>query len=413
LENSGIYTSVLPNGLTLVAERIPGVRSASFLILLPAGAVTDPVGQEGAATVLEGMVYRGAGERDTRGVSDALDGLGVQRMGGVDLEAATFGGALLGDDLSHALAIYADVLRRPRLPGDQLEAERELALSKLARLNDDPTEKLFVELRRSFFPGAHGRSPLGTEPGLRALTPVSLREDHTRRYRPHGAMLAVAGSFDWEELQATVYRLFQDWEGAPPAHPRPSLEGRPAYVHVAQETAQEQIGLAYPAPFLGEPGYYEARMAVEVLSGGMGARLFTEVREKLGLAYSVHASLGGAKGQGYVIGYAGTKPERSQQTLDVMVREIKRLAEGVTEEELSRARIGLLSALIMQGEATRSRAGAIARDMWFLGRVRPLDEIRAGVEGVTPTAIVDHLRNFPARDFTIVTLGPTALEVPS
>src|SRR5262249_1788976 len=161
--------------------------------------------------------------------------------------------------------------------------------------------------------GPHGRSPLGNETGLRALTPESLREDHARRYRPQGAILAVAGSFDWDELLGTVRRLFEDWEGAPTLHPRPDLEGRPAYVHVAQETAQEEIGLAYPAPSLGEPGYYEARMAVEVLSGGMGARLFTEVREKLGLAYSVHASLGSLKGQGYVMGYVGTKPERSQQ----------------------------------------------------------------------------------------------------
>src|SRR6478672_7084599 len=99
LENSGIYTRVLPNGVTLVAEPIPGVRSASFIILLPTGAVTDAIGQEGAATVLEGMVYRGAGERDTHALSDALDALGVQRMGGVDLETSTFGAALLGDDL--------------------------------------------------------------------------------------------------------------------------------------------------------------------------------------------------------------------------------------------------------------------------------------------------------------------------
>src|SRR5438105_81533 len=92
LETSVIDTHLLPNGLTLVAEQIPGVRSAAFLILLPAGAVTDPIGQEGLATVLEGMVYRGAGERDTRALSDALDALGVQRSGGAELETASFGG---------------------------------------------------------------------------------------------------------------------------------------------------------------------------------------------------------------------------------------------------------------------------------------------------------------------------------
>src|SRR5262245_15220418 len=106
----------LENGLTVVAERIPSVRSAAFTMLLPAGAISGPDDALGAAPVLEGVCYRGAGERDTRQLSDALDALGVQRSGGAELEHSSFGAALLADDLDAALALYADVMRRPRLP---------------------------------------------------------------------------------------------------------------------------------------------------------------------------------------------------------------------------------------------------------------------------------------------------------
>jgi predicted Zn-dependent peptidase len=182
---------------------------------------------------------------------------------------------------------------------------------------------------------------------------------------------------------------------------------------VPQETSQEQIGVAYPTAGLGSEGYYEARMAVEVLSGGMAARLFTEVREKRGLVYSVRAVQQSIKGAGFILAYAGTTPERCKETVEVLVGELRRVAEGVTDDELARARTGLLSALIMQGESTRARAGALGRDQYLLGRVRSLTEIRRAVEQVTTESIWQYLRDHPPSDFTIVTLGPRELEVPA
>jgi predicted Zn-dependent peptidase len=180
---------------------------------------------------------------------------------------------------------------------------------------------------------------------------------------------------------------------------------------VGQETSQEQIGVAYPTAGLGQEGYYDARMAVEVLSGGMASRLFTEVREKHGLVYTVRAVQQSVKGAGFVLAYAGTTPERCQKTVDVLLGELCRLAEGVTDEELARARTGLLSALIMQGESTRSRASTLARDQYLLGRVRTLSEIRQAVEAVTTESIWLYLRDHPPADFTVVTLGPLNLEL--
>ena len=411
MEGYFYYDYTLPNGLTLVAEQIPGVRSAAFHFLVKAGATTDPQGEEGSAGVIEGLAYRGAGERNARELSDALDGLGVQRTGGAELEVTTYGGALLSDHLFEALALYADILRRPHLPEDQFEAERDLALQRLERVEDNPTEKLFLNLRAAYFPGPHGRSAYGTQAGLQALTPQSARTDHQRRYRPGNVTLAVAGNFNWPQLQEAVQTLFGDWQGEGVALPTPSTEGRLRYRHLAQETAQEQIGIAYPAIPLGHPHYYDARMAMEVLSGGMAARLFSEVREKRGLCYSVRADLRVVRQGGYIIAYAGTTPERCQETLDVLLAELRRLEEGVTDDEVGRAEVGVLSSLVMQSESSRPRARAVVTDQYLLGRVRTLDDIRAGIRAVTPDSIYQYLQQYPARDFTVVTLGPTELEV--
>jgi len=405
------YTVRLPNGLTVVAEHIPAVRSAAFAFIIPAGAVTDPDGLEGIGSIVEGLAYRGAGDRDARQLSDALDALGIHRGGGAELEYATYGASLLADDLLDALAIYADIILRPHLPADQLPSEQALALQKLERLEDSPAEKLFVKLRRAYYRSPHGRTSLGTEEGLRAITPEAVRADHARRYRPDGVILSVAGRFQWGELIETIRRLFGDWEGSAPPTPEPDTSGREPYQHIQQETNQEQIGLLYPSIALGHPNYYDMRMAIRVLSGGMSARLFTEVREKRGLCYTVSASPHSVRGSGSILAYAGTTPERCQETLDVLIAELRRLELGVTPEELARAEVGVLSDLVMQSETSRARAGGLARDQYMLGQVRTMEEIRAGVKAVTPESIYTFLQEHPARNFTVATLGPQALEV--
>ena len=168
---------------------------------------------------------------------------------------------------------------------------------------------------------------------------------------------------------------------------------------------------AYPSVPLSHPDYYAARGAVNVLSGGMSSRLFTEVREKRGLCYSVGATYQTFKDRASILGYAGTTNERAQETLDVMLAELRRLADGVEQEEVDRVKAGLKSALIMQEESTGSRAATLASDWYFLGRVRSFDEMQATINALTPEIIVDYVRRFPPRDLTVVTLGPKPLRI--
>src|SRR5207253_894577 len=178
---------------------------------------------------------------------------------------------------------------------------------------------------------------------------------------------------------------------------------------ISKDTTQTQIALAYPSVPIGHDDYYAAMGAVNVLSGGMSARLFTEIREKRGLCYSVWASYQTFKDRASILCYAGTTNERAQETLDVTLGELQRLTDGVTGEEVERVRAGLKSSVIMQEESTSARAGALASDWYYLGRVRPLEEIQEAIDALSPRSILHHVRKHAPRDFTIVKLGPKAL----
>ncbi len=411
MDSNKIYTHELDNGFVLVGERMEAVASASFTFMLPAGAMHDPADGLGSASVLMDWVFRGAGKRDSRELDGFLDGLGLHRDGSVTSQYSSLGGVLLGENLLEALAAYADVIRRPRLPDEQFDMSRMLLLQQLASLEDEPRSKLMAELRKRHLPEPLGRNPLGEKDRLTNLKGQSVRDFHGQAYSPAGTILAVAGNFDWDQLRQSVQGIFADWSGQAAAEPALSSAGEKVG-HIQQETAQTQVGIAYNSVPPTHENYYPARLAVGVLSGGMSGRLFTEIREKRGLCYHVAARHIVHKDRGTVLCYAGTAPDRAQQTLEVTLGELKRLPEGISEAELDRAKIGLKANLIMQGESTSSRAKSAAGDYYYLQRVRTLDEIGEAIDAVGVPDVLEHLKEFPPDDFTILTLGNEKLEVP-
>jgi predicted Zn-dependent peptidase len=412
VSDSTIAQHLFPNGLALIAEPMPGVQSAAFTFLLPAGAAFEPEGQGGTAGMLAEWIMRGAGGRDSRALLTALDNLGVNHGEGAQTVHTGISVATLGRNLVPALEIYADVVRRPALDDEEFEPIRALALQSLQSLEDDPGSKVIHELRQRHFPDPWGRPAPGTPEGVQAATPDEIRAFYRSGYRPNGAILAVAGAIDWEALRDAVGRLFGDW----PAQPEPPVRLRPAGPrrdHIAKETNQTQIALAYPTVTVDHPDYYLARATTAILGGYASARLFTEVREKRGLCYSVYASYEAFKDRAAVLCYAGTSAERAQESLDVTLAELRRLArQGVEAEELDMMRAGLKSSLIMQQESTMSRSSALASDWYFLGRVRPLEEIAAALDALTPEQVGAFAGRQPIDETTILTLGPAALRMP-
>lgn len=405
-----VYQHTLPNGLVLLAERMDHVRSAAINFLVPAGSAFDPPGRLGVASVLAEMITRGAGDRDSRELSLALDNLGVDRDESVGAVNMRFWGSTLARNVPAALDIYADIVRRPHLPEDELDAVQELALSDIKSLEDAPQSKVMVELRKRYYPSPLNKDRRGTAEDIEAMTIDAVKEQFANFVRPNGAILSVAGNIEWEPLKAQVERLFGDWKSGATAEATP-LPHTPTSAHIEKDTQQTQIALAFPSVPVTDPDYYNARAAASVLSGGMSSRLFTEVREIRSLCYSVYAFHETFKTQGSMLAYAGTRAQFAQRTLDVMMREFHRLKAGIDADEIDRVKAGLKSSLIMQEESTGARAGAIATDWYYLGRVRPFDEIQAIIDGLTPAKIMSYLERCPVKDITLVTLGPAALTV--
>jgi predicted Zn-dependent peptidase len=416
-KTSRIEQHTYSNGLVLIAETMPGVQSAAFTMLLPAGVAYEGAdGLElkcGAATMAAEWITRGAGPRDSRALLTALDNLGVSHAEGAQTLHTSLAAATLGRNLEPALEIFADIVLRPHLEDDEVEPIRALCLQNLRSLEDDPGAKVIYELRRRHFPDPWGRPSQGTPEGVAALTPDDLRDFRTATYRPNGAILGVAGAIDWPRLRDRIGRLFGDWN----PQPEPQVQERPAGPrrdHLRRETQQIQIAFAHPAATVASPDYYRARAAVAILGGYSSARLFTEVREKRGLCYSVYASYEGQRTRAAVLGYAGTSADRAQQTLDVMLAEIERLGrEGVALDELETMRAGLKSSLIMAQESSMSRSAALTSDWYFLGRVRPIEEIAAALDALTPEDVSEYAAGLAQPDErTILTLGPNALRLP-
>ncbi len=400
-----LHTETLPNGLVLAVEEQPSNAAAAFSLLVPAGATADPEGREGTAAVLERWLWKGAGRYDARGFAEALDDLGVRRGSAAGVEYTTFSAALLPEVLPRVLDLFAAMVLAPRLEDATFESARKAVEEELAALEDDPPRKLFVRLRGEVFQSPHRRNVEGRRESLRALTPGEVRAFFARRYRARGAILAVAGGVRREEVRRAVLEAFGCWGGEAPGLPEP-VTTEPHAAFWPEATAQVQIGLYYRDVPPDSEFFYPARLAAQVLSGGMASRLFTEVRERRGLVYTVYASPGAFRGFGYLAAYAGTTPERAEETRRVLKAEIERLSEGVSEEELRRAKIRTKSALVMQSESAQARAGGMVRDLFLLGRARSLEEIAAGVEAVDLAALNDFLARHPYREPWEGVLGP-------
>ena len=402
-------TEEFANGLTLVAEPIADVSSSAITISLPAGTRFDPEDRVGSAAVLAEWCFRGAGSRDTRGLNDALDALGCQHHESVSSRHMVFAATQLGRNLSAVMEILADVLRRPTLDDKTFAPSRDLVRQDLDALEDEPAKKALMQLREKFYPEPLGQGIYGSAESLAALSPEGLRDHAATCMSPAGAIISVAGDFDWDDLRGLVGEHLGDWSVDAPlvGETRPAARG---ITHIPKDSAQAHITLAHQTVTLSDDRSYAARLGTMVLSGGMSSRLFTEVREKRGLVYHVSSTYHSLKDHAGMFTYAGTVPPKAQETLEVTVGELRRVAEDVTEAELAKAKTQLKSALVMQGESTGARAGAIASDWYHLGRLRSLSETSQAVDAVRVGDVKAHLQQWPARDFVMLVIGPEPLD---
>ncbi len=400
----------LKNGMVILGEPMEAVQSVAFGFMIPAGVSRLPDGCCGAANIIEDWIFRGAGDMDSRALSDALDSLGLNRSSSIGTANLSIGAALEAENLAAALELYAKIITQPRLEDGQFELAKQLALDHLAGLDDEPRQKVMLKLREQSYPQPLGRSTFGQAEQLKTLTAPKTRRIVEEYFNLSQAVFTIAGKYDFDKLCKQIDSLF-DGESREKLEPVKLLDRGPKYTHVPNDGAQVHIALMTPTVKPSDEQYYNARLAVSVLSGGMSARLFTEVREKRGLCYAIGANYHGLKDAAGILCYAGTVPDTAQETLDVIIEQFNKLKDGISDEEIARAKVGLESALIMSSESSASRAAGIASDYHLLGRVRSLDEIKERIEQTTVESVQKFLQDNPFEDYTVVTIGPEKVEV--
>lgn len=418
-----LTTITLDSGMPLIVEEVPGVRSVGVAWYVPAGSGTEPENLLGLGAMWSELLLRGAGDLDSRAHADALDRLGVTRGAEQGSIYMRLGFTMLADRLSAALPLMVDMVRRPRMDPDSIEPVRDLCLQAIDALKDDPHERASITLRERHNPPPLNRSGLGTIDGLRAITRDDLVQGWHARAVPRRSIFAVAGAVAHAGgavgIANRLNALLAGWSGDAPEPARGVSTTKGTYHHVEDASAQVQVLLAHDAPPEPHPDCIAERVVSSVLSGGMSARLFTEVREKRGLCYAVSESYAADRDFGQCVAYVGTTPERAQDSLDVLVAELRRIngsaAEGggITEEEFNVALIGIKSRIVLAGESTTARAHALASDQHKLGRPRSLDEIAAAYDALALPQINDYLARRTIGPLTIVTLGPRALTPPA
>lgn len=401
-------TLTLSNGLRVVVQTMAGVQSAALTLMSPAGAIRDRVGKFGTAALLAEMLPRGAGDLSSRQLSSAMDNLGLQRSIGAGVGYVTISAATTADRLTEAIPFLSDMLLKPQLREDQFEPSRELVAQSLMAIEDDPRQKLGGLLRQCGYPAPLGNPPDGSLEDLPNITIEDVRRHHTDFVQPAVSVLGVAGNVTMTQLRPILEDLFSEWtdQKIPPVEVGGVVSSP---LHVEHDSAQTNIGLAWDTVPYPHDRYFEAWATISLLSGGMSSRLFTEVREKRGLCYAISASINTQKDEARVFGYAGTTNDRAQETLDVMVAEIGRLAENITDDELDRCKARAKSGLIMQQESTMSRSSSLARDMLFMDRIVELQEVRSRIDSLTVKQVTEFAIEYAPKSMALVTIGPEAL----
>jgi len=402
---------ILDNGIRVVTERIPTVKSVTAGIWVNAGSRDEEPEQAGYSHFIEHMFFKGTAARSAADISRQIDALGGEMNAFTTRETTTYYVKVLDQHLSQALDLLADLFLRSRLGTKEIEKEKQVILEEIRMVQDDP-EDLVQELHTKLVMGRHplSRPILGREATITQVSRQALLEYIGARYRPEDIVLAVAGNFNQRQLERTMARTFGRYRHsariAPPQRRPPELCGGV----ILRQKSLEQVHLC--VGFKGVAAGHKDRYAVyalnSVLGGSVSSRLFQEIREKRGLSYSVYSFLSGYSDGGTITVYAGTRAREVGQVLDLIHREVRKLArEGINGPELKRTKDQMKGSLMLSLESSHSRMNKLAKDELIAGAHTTLEDMLAEIDGVTEEQVFRTAQNlFTVDRFALTGLGP-------
>ncbi|PRB40872.1 peptidase M16 [Arthrobacter sp. MYb23] len=414
---SVVRRSVLPGGVRVLTEAMPGQRSATIGFWVAVGSRDEADGQHGSTHFLEHLLFKGTKRRTALEIASAFDEVGGESNAATAKESTCYFARVLDTDLPMAIDVIADMITGAVLDPAELEQERDVILEEIAMDSDDPTDVA----HEKFVAAVLGNHPLarpigGTPDAIKAVARDSVWSHYQRYYRPEELVITAAGGLDHDvvcqlvldALKAAGWQL--DAEAAPVNRrgtERAVITGTSGLHVVKRPVEQANIIMGCPTIVATDDRRFVMSVLNAVLGGGMSSRLFQEIREKRGLVYSTYSFTAAYADAGYFGMYAGCTPSKVRQVLELLGLELDKLAkEGITDEELRKAVGQLSGGIVLALEDTGSRMSRLGRAELVSGEFQDIDETLARIKAVTVEDVQDLARELAAAPRTITVVGP-------
>ncbi|MBI2236297.1 MAG: insulinase family protein [Magnetospirillum sp.] len=405
---STIRETVLPSGLRIVTDPMATVETVSLGVWVDAGTRHERPDVNGVSHLLEHMAFKGTERRSARVIAEEMDAVGGHLNAYTSRDHTAYYAKILKEDVALALDVLADILQHSAMDSEELSREQAVVVQEIAQAIDTPDDIIFDHVQAVAFPGQSlGRPVLGTEELVRGMTRDTVLGYMRHHYSAPRMVLSAAGRLEHDALVEAAAKAFS-------ALPVPGTAATDACRYVGgdfredRDLEQVHVVVGFDGVSYSDPDYYTASVLSTLLGGGMSSRLFQEVREKRGLVYSIYSFVSSYDDGGLFGVYAGTGEDEVAELIPVMCDEIVKVAGGVAEDELLRARAQLKASILMSLESTTTRCEQLARQMLIYGRPVPVAEVVAKVEAVTAGDVARVARRLFAGTPTFAAIGPLA-----
>ncbi|MBS1098460.1 insulinase family protein [Gluconobacter sphaericus] len=401
-----IEVTRLDNGLTIITEQMDRVETVSFGAYVSIGTRDETAANNGVSHFLEHMAFKGTKRRSAAQIAEDIENVGGYINAYTARETTAYYVKLLKNDLALGVDIIGDILTHSTFLDAEIERERGVILQEIGQANDTPDDIIFDQFQERAFPEQPmGRPTLGSEELVSTMTRDTLMSYMREHYTTHNVTIAAAGNLHHQQVVDLVKEHFRDL----PTHQTPRSRAA-AYeggeLRTTRELDQAHLVMGFPSVSYMHPDHYAVMILSTLLGGGMSSRLFQEIRERRGLVYSVYSFASPFSDSGLFGLYAGTGEEQAAELVPVMIDELKRLQDGLSEAELSRARAQLKSSLLMSLESTGSRCEQLARQIQVHNRPVPTSETVAKIDAVTEADILRVARTIFSGTPTFTAIGP-------
>jgi predicted Zn-dependent peptidase len=402
-----VQQTTLPNGLRIVTESMPGIESTSLGVWVNVGARSETAELNGISHMLEHMAFKGTKTRSALDIAQEIESVGGHLNAYTSREQTAYFARVLGDDVPLAVDILGDILLNSTFEADEVERERGVILQEIGEAHDTPDDLVFDLLQDAAFPNQPvGRPILGTPDHVRSFNSQTLSTYMADQYQAKHMMFAAAGKVDHGALVAQLSRVFNVLSSADaPDFQKATYQGGDRRVERPLEQVHLTIG--FPGFSYDDDHFYAGQILSAVLGGGMSSRLFQEVREKRGLAYSVYSFSGSLMDSGMFGIYAGTGPDQANELGAVIAQEVKKICDGIGAEEFERARVQLKASTLMALESSGTRVEQFARQLFVFGRIMPMSELVDKLNSVTPDQVMEAANSLlTSGDISVAAVGP-------